>query len=147
MIDPTGASTASTFAAPSTSRAAKRAGKDFAGELATLVAKTASPASSTSSTKAATAKAAERPDGEQTKKIAGHPYSRVENGTDKGKYLNQLGGSPREGSVFELVKRDDRVFHVYGSGEDRVIVEVKAADAKQDSAATKPTGGATPATT
>jgi hypothetical protein len=89
--------------------------KSFAAELA----KSASTAPSST-------KAAARPDGEQTKKIAGHPYARIENGADKGLFLNQLGGSPRIGSAFRMVERDDRAFHVYGTGKDRMIVEVKA---------------------
>ena len=109
--------------------------KSFADELA----KSAStPASST--------KAAARPDNEQTKKISGHPYARIENGADKGRYVNQLASSPRLGSVFRMVERDDRVFHVYGTGKDRVIVEVKAkstADSTADTATDTPTTSTT----
>jgi len=92
-----------------------------------------------------TVKAETRPDNEQTKKVAGHPYSRVENGPDKGRYLNQVDGNPREGAVFKRVERDDRVLHVYGTGKDRVVIEVKSKhpDAQPPSA----TGGAKPATT
>jgi hypothetical protein len=138
MIDPINAASASAVArlsqttAPARS-AATRGGAGFAGQLARLTA--------SSST---TVKAETRPDNEHTKKITGHPYSRIENGTDKGMYLNQLDGSPREGAVFKLVKRDDRVFHVYGAGQDRVIVEVKKKDAATPDGST---GGATPATT
>jgi len=60
-------------------------------------------------------------------------------------FLNQLAGNPRQGSVFKMVERDDRIFHVYGTGKDRVVVEVKAA-AKGDANATPATGGATPTT-
>jgi hypothetical protein len=95
--------------------AAAKTGKSFADELAK------STGASATSTKAVA-----RPDGEQTKKIAGHPYSRIQNGADKGLYLNQLASNPRQGSAFRLVERDDRVFHVYGTGKDRLIVEVKA---------------------
>jgi hypothetical protein len=90
--------------------------KSFADELA----KSASTAASS------TTKAAARPENEQTKKISGHSYSRIQNGSDKGLYLNQLASSPRLGTVFQMVERDDRVFHVYGTGKDRTIVEVKA---------------------
>lgn len=87
---------------------------------------TSSPATET---KAGTVEAKARPDGEQTKKVAGHPYARVLNGDDKGPYLNKLESSPRKGAAFKLVERDERTFHVYGSGAERVIVEVKKKDA------------------
>src|SRR3954453_2348651 len=96
-------------------------------------------------TAASTATPAPRPDGEQTKKIAGHPFSRIQNGSEKGLYLNQLAGSPRQGSVFRLARHDDRLFHVYGSGKDRVIVEVRA-QAKTTSDDATPATSKTPAT-
>jgi hypothetical protein len=96
-------------------------------------------------TAASTATPAPRPDGEQTKKIAGHPFSRIQNGSDKGLYLNQLAGSPRQGSVFRLARHDDRLFHVYGSGKDRVIVEVRA-QAKTTSDHATPATSKAPAT-
>jgi hypothetical protein len=139
MIDPTGATAASSHATRSTKPAARHASRDFAGELATFVAKP---------TGVTTTKAPARPDGEQTKKVAGHHYARIENGTDKGKFLNQLAGSPREGSVFEIVKRANREFHVYGTGKDRVVVELKASGQKTPASSTSSsTGGAAPATT
>jgi hypothetical protein len=117
MIESTPAvSSATTGGSPYAAKTpAAKTTKSFADELARSV-----------STSASSTKAAARPDGEQTKKIAGHPYARIENGADKGLFLNQLAGSPRKGSAFRMVERDDRVFHVYGAGKDRVIVEVKA---------------------
>jgi len=100
---------------------------------------------SSASTAPDTVKAATRPDNERTKKVAGHPYSRVENGADKGHYLNQVDGSPREGAVFKLVERDDRSLHVYGTGKDKVIIAVMKKD--KDAEAPPATGGATPTTT
>jgi hypothetical protein len=110
--------------------------KSFADELA-----------KSAGTSASSTKAAARPDNEQTKKISGHPYARIENGADKGRYLNQLASSPRLGSVFRMVERDDRVFHVYGSGTDRVIVEVKAKAATDTTTATTPPATSTATTT
>ena len=139
MIDPinatsaTGGARLSQTTTPATRSTATR-GTGFAGELARFV----------SASSQTTVKAAARPDNEQTKKIAGHPYSRIENGDDKGRYLNQLQSSPRVGSVFKLVERDDRVFHVYGEGKEKVVVEVKKKDA---ATTTAPTGGTTPTTT
>jgi hypothetical protein len=139
MIDPTNAAAAvgtSRLTHPNTSApraAAPRSSASFAGQLARFV-----------STADNTVKAVARPDNEQTTKVSGHPYSRIENGADKGLYLNQLAGSPREGAVFKLVRRDDRVFHVYGTGKERVIVEVKHTTAP--AYPTPPTGGTSPAT-
>jgi hypothetical protein len=144
MIDPIQSASiadASRLSQPSTpvARAAAASGGNFAGQLARLVSTAPSGA----------VKAEPRPDNEQTKKVSGHPYSRVENGADKGRYVNQVDGSPREGAVFKLVEREDRVLHVYGSGKDKVIVAVmtdKTKDKGKDKDAA-PTGGATPATT
>jgi hypothetical protein len=135
MTDPTAAVSAATTGGVSYAKTkATKATKSFADELA----KSASTADSST-------KAAARPDGEQTKKIAGHPYSRIENGADKGLFLNQLSGSSRLGAPFRMVQRDDRVFHVYGAGKDRVIVEVKAASTS-DATSTTSTTPVTPTT-
>jgi hypothetical protein len=103
-IQAAGAATDSTSAATATAKSAAKKGQSFAGELA------------------AATKAPARPDGEQTKKVAGHPYSRIINGDDKGQYLNQVAGSPRQGEVFRLVERGDHIFHVYGDGKNKVII-------------------------
>jgi hypothetical protein len=109
--------------------APRTGGVTYAGTPAAKPAKAttsfADELAKTAGTTASSTKAAARPDGEQTKKISGHPYSRIENGADKGLFLNQLAGSPRLGSPFRLVQREDHVFHVYGAGKDRLIVEVK----------------------
>jgi hypothetical protein len=116
MIESTQGATMATGGAPAAKPAAAVQGaKSFAGELA-KAATTSAPA----------AKAAPRPDGEQTKKIAGHAYARIENGSDKGMFLNQMAGNPRQGSVFRMVERGDHVFHVYGTGKDKVIIGMTA---------------------
>jgi hypothetical protein len=104
----------------------------FAGQLARLV-----------DAPDGAAKAPARPQGEKTKKVADHPYSSVESGPDKGMFLNQLAGSPRKGSVFKMVEREDHVFHVYGTGKEKVVVEVKPAG-KGGGSAGPATGGAAP---
>lgn len=149
MIDPINAASVSAGArssqipAPAAARSlATRGGTSFAGELARYVSTASTGTGST--TASPTVKAEARPANEQTKKIADHPYSRIENGADKGLYLNQLQSSPRAGAVFRLVERDKRVFHVYGEGDDKLVVEVKKKDA---ATSTAPTGGTTPATT
>lgn len=149
MIDPINAASAAAGArlshdpAPAAARStATRGATSFAGELARYVSAASTGAGSTAA--APTVKAVARPDNEQTKKVSGHPYSRIENGADKGLYLNQLQSSPRAGAVFKLVERDNRVFHVYGEGRDKLVVEVRKKDA---ATSTAPTGGTTPAAT
>ncbi|HEV7884236.1 MAG TPA: hypothetical protein VGO81_11745 [Solirubrobacteraceae bacterium] len=139
MTDPTAAVSAATTGGVSYAKAptATKATKSFADELAKSAASASTADSST--------KAAARPDGEQTKKISGHPYSRIENGAEKGLFLNQLAGSPRLGSAFRLVEREDHVFHVYGTGKDRVIVDVKA-KSTSDATTTTSTTPVTPTT-
>jgi hypothetical protein len=145
MTDSTPAVSAATTGGISYAKApatkATKTTKSFADELAKS-AKSASTADPS-------ANAAARPDGEQTKKIAGHPYARIQNGTDKGLFLNQLADSPRLGSAFRLVQRADHAFHVYGTGKDRVIVDVKArstSDATTTTPTTTPTTPVTPTT-
>jgi hypothetical protein len=131
MIEPTQAAAAATTGATTAARtAAQQSVKSFASVLA-------KSANTGSSTTTATPAAAARPDGEQTKKVAGHPFARIVNGDDKGLYLNQLAGSPRLGRAFKLVERADHVFHVYGTGKDRVIVGVKAKTAPDATTTTK----------
>jgi hypothetical protein len=113
MIDPiqaVSAATGSTTPSTATAKTAVKSTKSFATELA------------------AAAKPEARPDGEQTKKIAGHNYSRIVNGDDKGMYLNQVAGGPRQGDTFRLVERGGHVFHVYGTGADKLIIGLKSAD-------------------
>ncbi|MGI9097613.1 MAG: hypothetical protein ACR2H2_03820 [Solirubrobacteraceae bacterium] len=140
MIEPIGSASSATSAATTGgTSAATTPTKDatsFAGELARSVSRSAS-----------STKAEPRPDGEQTKRIAGHPYSRIENGADKGMFVNQLASSPRLGSAFRMAERDDRVFHVYGTGKNEVVVEIKSpSQSKGDSTSAPSTAGATPRT-
>lgn len=137
MIEPIAA------AAASTARSVARTATTHGGtSFAAVLAKSAAKAASATATPA-TAKAPARPDGEQTKHVAGHPYARILNGSDKGLFINQLAGSPRQGTVFRIVERGGHSFHVYGSGKDEVVVEIKAAGAKGDATATQT--GVTPA--
>jgi hypothetical protein len=152
MIEPTAAASAARRAATAhtgtpVTKATATGGTSFAGQLKRLVDAPAAATKdgATTDTPIAATKAAARPEGEMTKKVAGHPYASVENGSDKGLFLNQLAGNARQGSVFKMVERDDRVFHVYGTGKDKVIIEVKSAS-KSDATATPATGGTTPTT-
>ena len=44
-------------------------------------------------------------------------------------YLN-TSGNKRDGDAFVLVKRDDREYHIYGTGKDREIFSVKSPSTK-----------------
>jgi hypothetical protein len=66
---------------------------------------------------------------EKTKHVAGRGYADILNGTRSGMYLN-TSGNKRDGDAFVLVKRDDREYHIYGTGKDREIFSVKAPSSK-----------------
>jgi hypothetical protein len=62
--------------------------------------------------------------GERTKQVDGRGYHDILNGSRSGMYLN-TSGNVRDGQAFVLVKRDDREYHIYGSGKNRTVVSVK----------------------
>ena len=61
---------------------------------------------------------------ERTKQVSGRGYADILNGTRSGMYLN-TSGNRRDGDAFVLVKRDDREYHIYGTGKHREIFSVK----------------------
>ena len=63
---------------------------------------------------------------ETLKKVEGHHYAQIADGERKGLYVNQSGNA-RDGDAFKLVERDGRSFHIYGTGADRQVFEVKLA--------------------
>ena len=71
------------------------------------------------------------PKGEKSEPVKGHSYSEVTAGPRNGMFVN-TSGNKRDGQAFALVKRDGREFHVYGTGKNRVIVEVKHKDKTQE---------------
>jgi hypothetical protein len=96
-------------------------------------AATTTDTSSTTSSKSSTAKKsfdalfAEAKDdlekGEKLSKVDGHQYARIKGG-DRDEMCVNLSGNTRSGQAFDLIWRDGRQFHVYGSGKDRSVVEV-----------------------
>jgi hypothetical protein len=50
-------------------------------------------------------------------------YADILSGPRNGYYVNTSGGS-RDGMAFQIVKHGNRVFHVYGKGKHRQVVEV-----------------------
>ena len=80
--------------------------------------------------------------GEKLSKVDGHQFARIEGGERDEKCVN-LSGNARSGQAFDLIWRNGRQFHVYGSGKDRTVVEVGHKAASTD--ATTPAKTDTPA--
>jgi hypothetical protein len=67
--------------------------------------------------------------GEEVQKVEGHAYVEVTAGAREGMYINTSGNS-RHGEAFVLVDKAGFDYHIYGSGDDRVVVRA----AKRDNA-------------
>jgi hypothetical protein len=90
----------------------KSGGVSFAEQLAS-----ASKAKSSSTPK--------EPKGEKTAAVAGHSdYRDIVAGPRDGMFLN-TSGNKRDGMAFVLVKRHGIEYHIYGTGKDRQVVEIK----------------------
>lgn len=61
--------------------------------------------------------------GEKLSKVDGHQFGRIKGG-ERDEMCVNLSGNARSGQAFDLIWRDGRQFHVYGSGKDRSVVEV-----------------------
>jgi hypothetical protein len=111
---------------------------DHQGEMTSVNATTAATTTPTTSTTTSTPAAstpkksfdalfAEAKDdlkkGEKLTKVDGHQFARIKGGTRDEMCVN-LSGNARSGQAFDLIWRDGRQFHVYGSGKDRHVVEV-----------------------
>lgn len=85
--------------------------------------------------------------GEKLSKVDGHQFARIKGG-ERDEMCVNLSGNARSGQAFDLIWRDGRQFHVYGSGKDRSVVEVghKAASTTTPSTGTDTTGTTTGAT-
>jgi hypothetical protein len=121
IIDPT-KSGQTTPAASHVARSSKApSGSSFSTALASASTKaTASSASAVHNVGTST----KVPKGEKTEHVSGHSYDEVIAGPRDGMFVNRS-GNKRDGQAFAMVKRDGREFHVYGTGKNRVIVEVK----------------------
>lgn len=87
---------------------------------------------------AATAKESTPGKGEQWGPVTGHNnYADILSGSRNGLYVN-ISGGVRNGMAFQIVKRGDKTYHVYGSGKNRQVIEVGA---KKAAAGTKSTDG------
>jgi hypothetical protein len=84
------------------------------------------------------------PKGETWAPVDGHStYADILGGSRNGQFVNISGGM-RDGMAFQIVKKGDKVFHVYGTGKDKQTIEIgakKAAAASTSAASTASTGG------
>jgi hypothetical protein len=92
------------------------------------------------------AKSTAKVKGEKTEKVDGHQYLEIVAGPRNGMFINMSDNS-RNGQAFVMVKREGREFHVYGTGDDRAVFEVRREAQKSKSTTGSSTSGSTPATT
>jgi flagellar hook-basal body complex protein FliE len=76
-------------------------------------------AASTDTTSSSSSTAAET-----TQPVAGHAYSEVLTGPRAGMYIN-TSHNKRAGQAFVMVERNGVEYHVYGTGKNRTVVEMK----------------------
>ncbi len=88
-----------------------------------------------SSVKRKQAEAPKAPAGEKTEAVEGHSYQAIVSGPRNGMQLNKSGNA-RDGQAFMIVEREGRRFHVYGSGADRQVFEIKVGG--KDASGAKP---------
>ena len=82
------------------------------------------------------------PKGEQWAPVENHDnYADILNGKRNGYYVN-ISGGVRDGMAFQIVKRGDRTFHVYGTGKHKQEIEV-GTHKKKDAESTTPATGTT----
>jgi hypothetical protein len=125
LVDPTQSGQNKTHASTHVASRAAASAAQFSTHLAKASTK-ASARTSDSSWKSKTP-----PKGEKTQAVAGHAYAEVVAGPRNGLFVNKSGNA-RDGMAFARVIRDGREFHIYGSGKDRVIVQVKNRDKTPD---------------
>ena len=106
-----------------------------------------STSTKTSTSTGSTTTTDKAPASEKTKPVEGRAYADITSGPRKDLYLN-TSGNARDGKTFVLVKKDDREYHVYGTGKNREVFMVKDPTAKTaDTTTTAPTTTTTDATT
>jgi hypothetical protein len=122
IVDPTKTGHA-TLATAQTARASTaKPASLFSAALASATTKATASSDTSSARNVSTS--TKVPKGEKTEHVDGHSYDEVIAGPRDGMFINRS-GNKRNGQAFALVKRDGREFHVYGTGKNRVIVEVK----------------------
>jgi hypothetical protein len=61
--------------------------------------------------------------GETMTAVEGHKYAEIHGGKRDGMFVN-TSANPRRGKAFEIVTKDGKELHVYGSGKDKLVVRV-----------------------
>jgi hypothetical protein len=61
--------------------------------------------------------------GETMTAVEGHKYAEIRGGKRDGMFVN-TSSNPRRGEAFEIVTKEGKELHVYGSGKDKLIVRV-----------------------
>ena len=59
--------------------------------------------------------------GEEAVAVDGHAYSEITKGSRAGMYVN-TSGNVRHGETFQLVHKDGKEYHIYGTGKNRLVV-------------------------
>src|ERR687891_656737 len=59
--------------------------------------------------------------GEEMQAVEGHAYAEITKGAREGMYIN-TSGNVRHGQTFQLVHKNGKEYHIYGSGKDRLVV-------------------------
>jgi hypothetical protein len=59
--------------------------------------------------------------GEEMQAVEGHAYAEITSGARAGMYIN-TSGNVRHGQTFQLVHKDGKEYHIYGTGKDRLVV-------------------------
>jgi hypothetical protein len=55
--------------------------------------------------------------------VDGHRYAEIHGGKRDGMFVN-TSANPRRGEAFQIVTKEGRELHVYGSGKDKLVVRV-----------------------
>ena len=110
------------------------ASTSFAQVQAAAVKTAESSSGTPSSSDAKSTSTTEAPKGEKTQAVDGHSYKEIVSGPRNGMFINNT-GNKRDGEAFLIVKRHDREFHIYGSGDDRKVYEVGRARGTADNGA------------
>jgi hypothetical protein len=70
--------------------------------------------------------------GEKIEPVDGHAYAEIVSGPRSGMYIN-TSQNGRRGDAFVLVEKADFNYHIYGSGDDRVVIRANKREVdKQD---------------
>jgi hypothetical protein len=77
---------------------------------------------------------------ETSQAVAGHSYSEILTGPRAGMYLNTT-HNKRAGQAFVMVERNGVEYHIYGTGKNRTVVEMKRHTPAPASTTPTTTGG------